>query len=54
MGEIKLNGINIKNRSVEYEFEISEDLKNFFSGSDKERMESGSSDGAYDSVSAGF
>ena len=32
MGEIKLNGINIKNRSVEYEFEISEDLKNFFSG----------------------
>ena len=32
MGEIKLNGINIKNRSVEYEFEISEELKNFFSG----------------------
>ena len=29
MGEIELNGINIKNRSVEYEFEISEDLKNF-------------------------
>lgn len=33
MGEIKLNAINTRNGSVEYEFEISEDLKKFFSGS---------------------
>lgn len=44
---IALSGLKKQNIS-----EISR--KNFFSGSDKERMESGSSDGAYDSVSAGF